>query len=277
MPDRSRRAGAHRVRARARTLEVGRRLGTMLREARLAAGLRQADVAARGGVSQAWVSKMERGHGTTASVATWSAVASAVGAQLSAFLESVPGADRPRDFEHLKRQRLVIEAAVSGGWVARPEVALDRSRSFARSIDVLLEREQRREAASSRSGTSLTTLAPPFAVSTPRLRRSSDLTRRPSCWERLDGASVASSSSGRPTATVGCWRTLHRSSTRTFRVPVMRGCVHSLMLPPRCLRIRRSCGPMSPAHGCLPSAAADDRPSLPRRTSPCRIAWVMTA
>jgi transcriptional regulator with XRE-family HTH domain len=119
----------------------------MLREARLAAGLRQSDVAARGGVSQAWVSKMERGHGATASVATWAAVASAVGAQLSSFLEVIPGADRPRDFEHLKRQRLVIEAATNGGWVARPEVALDRSRTFARSIDVLLERESLREAA----------------------------------------------------------------------------------------------------------------------------------
>ena len=147
MPDRSRRAGAHLNRARARALEVTRRLGTMLREARLAAGLRQSDVAARGGVSQSWVSKMERGHGSTASVATWAAVASAVGAQLSSFLEAIPGADRPRDFEHLKRQRLVIAAAATGGWVARPEVALDRSRTFARSIDVLLEREQLREAA----------------------------------------------------------------------------------------------------------------------------------
>lgn len=147
MPDRSRRAGAHLVRARARTVEVARRLGTMLREARLAAGLRQADVAERGGVSQAWVSKMERGQGSTASVATWAAMASAVGAQLSAFLEATPGADRPRDFEHLKRQRLVIEASANGGWVGRPEVVLDRSRTFARSIDVLLEREQCREAA----------------------------------------------------------------------------------------------------------------------------------
>lgn len=147
MPDRSRRAGAHRIRARARTVEIARRLGIMIREARLSAGLRQSDVADRAGISQSWVSKMERGHGATGSLATWAAVASAVGAQLSAFLEVVPGADRPRDFEHLKRQRLVIEAAVAGGWVARPEAVLDRSRTFARSIDVLLQRQTRREEA----------------------------------------------------------------------------------------------------------------------------------
>ena len=117
----------------------------MLREARVSSGLRQRDVADRAGVSQSWVSKMECGSGASASVATWAAVASAVEAQLAVFLEDAPGADRPRDFEHLKRQRLIIDVAAAGGWKARPEAALDRTRAFARSIDVLLERDSHQE------------------------------------------------------------------------------------------------------------------------------------
>ena len=110
-------------------------------------GLTQAQVAERAGVSQNWVSMMERGLATAASLETWAAVAAAVGEQLSAFLEHAPGADRPHDYQHLLRQRLVLEVAEPGGWQALPEAAIDADRDRSRSVDVLLMRAARREAA----------------------------------------------------------------------------------------------------------------------------------
>lgn len=146
MPDRSRRrAGTSRRTGRRRSTDAARRLGVALREARQTAGLRQVDVADRAGVSQAWVSRMERGLGRTASLETWASVAAAVHQQLVAFLEHAPGADRPRDYEHLKRQQLVIEAAMQGGWRATPELAIDPAWTHSRSVDVLLERPSSRE------------------------------------------------------------------------------------------------------------------------------------
>lgn len=103
------------------------------------------DVADRAGVSQAWLSRMERGLGRTASLETWASVAAAVDRQLAAFLEHAPGADRPRDYEHLKRQQLVIETATRGGWQAIPELAIDPAWTHSRSVDVLLERLSSRE------------------------------------------------------------------------------------------------------------------------------------
>jgi hypothetical protein len=59
----------------------------------------------------------------------------------------VPGAERPRDYEHLKRQQLVIETARSGGWIAQPELLLDPDAARSRSVDVAMLRPSRREAA----------------------------------------------------------------------------------------------------------------------------------
>lgn len=126
-------------------MDAARRLGVALREARQATGLRQVDIADRAGVSQAWLSRMERGLGRTASLETWASVAAAVDRQLVAFLEDAPGADRPRDYEHLKRQQLVIETATQGGWRAIPELAIDPAWTHSRSVDVLLERRSSRE------------------------------------------------------------------------------------------------------------------------------------
>lgn len=89
---------------------------------------------------------MERGLGQSASLETWASVAAAVALQLAAYLEEAPGADRPRDYEHLKRQRLVIEAATVGGWKATPELAIDPGSRRSRSVNVFLERPARREA-----------------------------------------------------------------------------------------------------------------------------------
>ena len=73
-------------------------------------------------------------------------MAAAAGEQLAAFLERAAGASLPRDVEHLRRQELVLATAGTGGWTARPEAPLlagDRPRS----IDLLLARRERREAA----------------------------------------------------------------------------------------------------------------------------------
>lgn len=143
----TRRATSHEMAGRARAVYVARRLGTGLREARLAAGLHQREVAARAGVSQPEVSRLEGGHGSDTGIDTWAACAAAVGLQLAAFLEQAPGADLPRDLEHLRRQNLVIATSIPGGWRAEPEAALSGDGPRPRSIDVLLTRVARREAA----------------------------------------------------------------------------------------------------------------------------------
>jgi transcriptional regulator with XRE-family HTH domain len=132
---------------RARAGYAAKRLGTGLHDARIAAGLLQREVAARAGVSQPEIAKLEGGHGSDTGIDTWAACGAAVGLQLAAFFEAAPGADVPRDMEHLKRQNLVIATAAGGGWQAEPEAALAGDGPRPRSIDVLLTRAPRREAA----------------------------------------------------------------------------------------------------------------------------------
>jgi len=126
---------------------VAARLGVALRDARRSAFLSQRAVAARCGVSHQRISELERGRGERATVATWSTVAAEIGEQLVAFIEKQPSADLPRDIEHARRQALVIETARGGGWVATPEARLVTHRDRPRSIDVLLQRSERGEAA----------------------------------------------------------------------------------------------------------------------------------
>jgi transcriptional regulator with XRE-family HTH domain len=125
---------------------IAGRLGTGLRESRLRAGLRQVDVAERARLSQPFISHLELGRGTDTSIETWAIVAAVLGEQLAAFLEHAPGADQPRDLEHLRRQRLVIDLAARGGWQAQPELAIDEAAVRSRAIDVVLMRPARREA-----------------------------------------------------------------------------------------------------------------------------------
>jgi len=113
-------------------------MGTALREARLATGLDQAEVASRSGLSQVHISRLEHGTQDGASLRTWACVASAVGQQLVVFLEDAPGAGRPRDLEHLRRQNALIEAVRPGGWRSLPEFAVDSVSHRSRSIDVAL-------------------------------------------------------------------------------------------------------------------------------------------
>lgn len=89
---------------------------------------------------------MERGGGARASIERWSCLAAAVGEQFVGFLERAPGADRPRDIEHLRRQSALVDLAVVGGWEALPELAIDSGPGRSRSIDVALVRRSTGEA-----------------------------------------------------------------------------------------------------------------------------------
>jgi transcriptional regulator with XRE-family HTH domain len=118
-----------------------------LREARLASGRRQREASVEAGISQPRYSELERGLGASASLATWASAAEAVDEQLIAFLEHVSGATRPRDYEHLKRQQLIVRTALKGGWQPMPEAPIDASAIRSRSVDVFLRRDDRHEAA----------------------------------------------------------------------------------------------------------------------------------
>lgn len=141
MPDRRRRrAAAARLEGRRRGLALMRRVGLGLRESRLALRLTQAQASERAGISQASWSRIERGTTASISLETLASCASAVGVQLATFLEARPGADLPRDLEHLRRQALVIRIAEGGGWMGQPELAIDLDAARSRSIDVHLAR-----------------------------------------------------------------------------------------------------------------------------------------
>ncbi len=130
-----------------RVAYLARRVGVGLRDARTALGLHQREAAARAGIGQPYWSRIERGLEPGVALDTLTACAIAVETQLAAFIEAVPGADLPHDIEHLRRQALVVELSRSGGWAAIPEAALPGDTAHPRSIDVLLERSQRHEAA----------------------------------------------------------------------------------------------------------------------------------
>jgi transcriptional regulator with XRE-family HTH domain len=147
MPDRRRRTGATRLRARDRARYLLERIGRAVREARMVSGRTQAEIAAVAGVSQPFLSRLERGQASNVTVETVAACAEAVGLRLAAFVETAPGAAQPRDLEHLRRQQLVIDVARAGGWRAATERAIDPDAIRSRAIDVYLERPPRREIA----------------------------------------------------------------------------------------------------------------------------------
>jgi len=142
----ARRASAAERRARSRAEYVARRIGTSFREARLAQGLRQIDVATAAGITQPFYSRIERGLELGAAFLTLMTCASALNVQLAAFVEALPGASLPRDIEHLRRQSLLVGLAAPGGWRAAPEALLANDGPRPRSIDVLLTRNATREA-----------------------------------------------------------------------------------------------------------------------------------
>jgi transcriptional regulator with XRE-family HTH domain len=112
----------------------------------MSAGLTQSQVAIRAALSQPFISDLELGRGQSASLETWGVVAAAVGEQFVGYFEHVPGAGLPRDIEHLRRQSALIQIASAGGWVALPELAIDRDVARSRSVDIALVRPVFREA-----------------------------------------------------------------------------------------------------------------------------------
>jgi transcriptional regulator with XRE-family HTH domain len=126
---------------------VAGRIGRALRDARLAQGRSQASVAVETGISQPFWSRIERGLELGVSLEVLASCAAALDVQLAGFIEALPGASLPRDIQHLRRQALVVRTAEPGGWAAEPEAALPDDGPRPRSIDVLLTRATRREAA----------------------------------------------------------------------------------------------------------------------------------
>jgi transcriptional regulator with XRE-family HTH domain len=210
---RHRSSAAHRQ-GRARAELLSTRLGMALKEARLLTATTQHEVAHRAGLSQARLSELERGDGSTASLETWSLLVAAAGEQIVAFLEHAPGADRPRDMEHLRRQNAVVNIARNGGWTALPSSRSIRRRSDRGLLMSLSSGGSRTKRLSSRSGTGSMMSAPASADSmrsrTPWLLVSPQALRTAGC-----GASeVCSSCAGR--AAIGASST----SCAAFRGPL---------------------------------------------------------
>ena len=142
-----RRATAARREGRERATQVARRIGIAMRDRRLAQGRTQSGVAKDAGITQPYYSRVERGHEIGVTLEVLASCAAALDVRLAAFIEALPGASLPRDIEHLRRQALVIGLAAKGGWRAEPEAALADDGPRPRSIDVLLTRAARHEAA----------------------------------------------------------------------------------------------------------------------------------
>ncbi len=142
-----RRSTRNQLTGQTRAAYLARRLGTALRERRHAARLTQRELAARVGLSQTEISRLERGGGVGSGLDEWAACGATLGLDLAAFFERAAGADAPDDLEHLRRQNLVVALATRGGWTSIPEASLGDDGPWSRSIDVLLGRARRREAA----------------------------------------------------------------------------------------------------------------------------------
>jgi transcriptional regulator with XRE-family HTH domain len=131
---------------RRRAAYVAARLGVGLKDARVRSGRTQQECAATARLSQARWSNLERGLGASAPLATWAIAAAAAGQELVGFLDQAPGADLPRDIEHLRRQSAIAERASVGGWAVAPEMPVVVG-TAGRVIDALLTRATSREAA----------------------------------------------------------------------------------------------------------------------------------
>jgi transcriptional regulator with XRE-family HTH domain len=98
-------------------------LGNELRRGRIACHKRQRDVAAEIGASQSMVSRMELGHGSRMSLASWTAAADAVGRRL---VVDLVGTQQPsidsRESVARRCHRTIGEAARAGGWSAVTEI-----------------------------------------------------------------------------------------------------------------------------------------------------------
>jgi transcriptional regulator with XRE-family HTH domain len=122
-------------------VELGKRVGKMLRDARSAWQRTQAQASIRAGMSQSAWSRLELGD-PRASLSTWDRAAFAVGGRLDVFVRRASAADVPRDAVHLRHQELVVRTALAGGWRSLPEEPIDREARTPRAADVILHRKR---------------------------------------------------------------------------------------------------------------------------------------
>jgi transcriptional regulator with XRE-family HTH domain len=101
------------------------RVGNALRSIRIRRGMRQIDVARASGVSDALVSRMERGHFDTVALGTIRAVAKALDVRVDLVPRWRAGdLDRLLNARHSELHELVARhIAQLPGWVAQPEVS----------------------------------------------------------------------------------------------------------------------------------------------------------
>ena len=117
--------------------------GREVRAARKRRRLRQTALAARVGISQAWLSDLEAGKGGGAPLEVWFAIAQALGRYLKFEFARDPLTELV-DAGHLAMQELVIRVAKAAGWEVQFE-AQSRAWGSHRSIDVrLIDRKNRR-------------------------------------------------------------------------------------------------------------------------------------
>jgi len=114
----------------------------VLRQARLAAGLTQADLAVRAGTSQAAVARYEAGD-VSPSVSTLERLLRAAGAQLVLHIESAPAANIGTELAaHVRRNRSEIKKVIKqhGGSNVRMFGSVARGEATAESdIDFLID------------------------------------------------------------------------------------------------------------------------------------------
>lgn len=121
-------------------VELSKRAGKMLRDARRLWHRTQAQASVRAGLSQSAWSRLELGD-PRATLARWDRAAFAVGGSLDVFIRRTSAADMPRDAVHLRHQELVIRTALTGGWRSLPEEPIDREARTSRAADVILQRD----------------------------------------------------------------------------------------------------------------------------------------
>ncbi len=119
-------------------------LGRAVRAGRVRVRLTQADLARRVGVKQAWISRIELGHGSGVPLELWVALGVALGSPLAITLSWPLGEPRePADAGHLAMQERLLELARAIGRAASFELPT-RSSNPRASIDVCVRDRRHR-------------------------------------------------------------------------------------------------------------------------------------
>ena len=121
--------------------EVQVRLGRAARDARIRRRLTQKQLGAKVGLSQASISRAERGKGGGLTLDAWQRIALALGVQLQVTLQRDPQQE-PADAGHLGIQELVLRLGRHNGYPRMVELKT-RATDPWRSIDVALAADQR--------------------------------------------------------------------------------------------------------------------------------------